>query len=231
MKKVFIKIWPLLCILGVWFIFSSPYFLEGLVPFSSKYLVTFFPPWNTSYGMPVKNNAMPDVITQLYPWRQLVIESWKQGQVPGWNPYQFAGSPLLANVQSSVFSPFNLLFFLFAVYRRLEHADPFTTASGRRVYVFVRKGNSDRHSGSIGIGDCIYVLRIYDCVDGLRDFGVCHIVPSSSFIWHGAVYTQAARRIWCVDRRFGDFINYIRTLSGQRISSGWGRGVCTVFGL
>lgn len=112
MKKVFIKIWPLLCILGVWFIFSSPYFLKGLVPFSSKYLVTFFAPWNTSYGMPVKNNAMPDVITQLYPWKQLAIESWKQGQVPRWNPYQFAGSPLLANVQSAVFSPFNLLFFL-----------------------------------------------------------------------------------------------------------------------
>lgn len=94
------------------FIFASPYFFKGLVPFPSKYLITFFPPWNALNGMPVKNNAMPDVITQLYPWKKLVIESWKLGQVPRWNPYQFSGTPLLANVQSAVFSPFNIFFFI-----------------------------------------------------------------------------------------------------------------------
>lgn len=104
--------WPILWIIMVWFFFASPYFFKGLVPFPSKYLVTFFPPWNALNGMPVKNNAMPDVITQLYPWKKLVIESWKLGQVPRWNPYQFSGTPLLANVQSAVFSPFNILFFI-----------------------------------------------------------------------------------------------------------------------
>lgn len=104
--------WPIIWIVMVWFIFSSPYFFKGLVPFPSKYLVTFFSPWNALNGMPVKNNAMPDVITQLFPWKKLVIESWKIGQVPRWNPYQFSGTPLLANVQSAVFSPFNIFFFI-----------------------------------------------------------------------------------------------------------------------
>src|SRR3989344_1769443 len=112
-KEKMKKIWPLAFIVVVWLIFSFPYLFEGLVPFPSKYLVTFFPPWNAAYGMQVKNNAMPDVITQIYPWKKLTIETWKSGHIPSWNPYSFAGTPHLANYQSAVFSPLNLLFFVF----------------------------------------------------------------------------------------------------------------------
>lgn len=112
MKKHIVLYWPFYCIVGIWFIFASPYFLKGLVPFPSRYLVTFFPPWSATYGMPVKNNAMPDVITQIYPWKKLTIESWKSGQVPLWNPYSFSGTTHAGNFQSAVFSPFNLLFFV-----------------------------------------------------------------------------------------------------------------------
>ncbi|MCR4264095.1 MAG: YfhO family protein [Candidatus Roizmanbacteria bacterium] len=112
MTKRLLKHWPVLFIIAVWFIFSHPYFLNNLVPFPSRYLVDFFPPWNNLYAHPYKNGAMPDIITQIYPWKQLTIDSWKSGQVPGWNPYQFSGNPHLANVQSAVFTPFNLLFFV-----------------------------------------------------------------------------------------------------------------------
>lgn len=106
------KYWPVGVILFIWFIFASPYFLKGLVPFPSTYLVTFFPPWSAQYGMPVKNNAMPDVITQIYPWKKITVDSWKLGQIPLWNPYSFSGTPHAANYQTAVFSPINLLFFL-----------------------------------------------------------------------------------------------------------------------
>lgn len=108
----YFRLLPVLCIVSVWIIFSSPYFFKGLVPFPSTYLVTFFNPWNNYYGMPVKNGAMPDVITQIYPWKKITIESIKMGVMPVWNPYQFSGNPHLANVQSAVFTPFNLLFFI-----------------------------------------------------------------------------------------------------------------------
>src|SRR3990167_11115072 len=112
----FFKIWPLLFIIVIWFIFSSPYFLNNLIPFSSDYLVNFFPPWSSyqELASPVKNNAMPDIITQIYPWKKLVVESLRSGQIPLWNPYSFSGSPHLANYQSAVFSPFNILFFIFS---------------------------------------------------------------------------------------------------------------------
>ena len=106
------KLWPVIFLIGVWFIFASPYFLKGLVPFPSKYLVTFFAPWSAQYGMPLKNNAMPDVVTQIYPWKKITIDSWKQGQVPLWNPYSFSGTPHAANYQTAVFSPVNLLYFI-----------------------------------------------------------------------------------------------------------------------
>lgn len=109
-KLILKKFWPVIAILGLWFVFAKPYFIDGLVPFPSGYLVDFFQPWSYLHGMPVKNNAMPDVITQIYPWKVATIDSWQQMQVPRWNPYQFAGNPHLANVQSAVFSPFNLLF-------------------------------------------------------------------------------------------------------------------------
>ena len=112
--KRFRFFFPFLIIIIVWFFFSSPYFLQGKTPFDSTYLVNFFSPWNSykEFASPVKNNAMPDIIGQIYPWKKLVIDTWKTGQIPLWNPYVFSGNPLMANYQSAVFSPLNLIFFI-----------------------------------------------------------------------------------------------------------------------
>ncbi|HSW87662.1 MAG TPA: YfhO family protein [Candidatus Saccharimonadales bacterium] len=116
MKKVILIFWPIVFIVLVWLGFSYPYFLQHKVPFPSTYAVNFFPPWSAYhiYEGPVKNNAMPDIITQIYPWKYFTIESWKHGEIPLWNPYSFSGTPHIANYQSAAFSPFNLLFFIFS---------------------------------------------------------------------------------------------------------------------
>lgn len=106
------KFWGIAFIIVAWLVFASPYIVKRQIPFPSKYLVTFFPPWSASYGMPVKNNAMPDVITQIYPWKRVTIETWKMGQIPLWNPYSFSGTLQAGNYQSAVFSPVNVLFLL-----------------------------------------------------------------------------------------------------------------------
>jgi hypothetical protein len=114
MMKLFKRFWPIILIVVVWFIFTSPYFVQHKVPFSSTYLVNFFSPWNAypGFGSPVKNNAMPDVIGQIYPWKTFTIDTFKHLQIPLWNPYSFAGTTHLANYQSAVLSPLNLLFFI-----------------------------------------------------------------------------------------------------------------------
>lgn len=113
MQKVFLRLWPIIFLIVVWLIFSWPFISKGLVPFPSNYLVSFFPPWQYFFKVPAYNSAMPDVLAQLYPWRHLVIDSFKNGQFPLWNPYLFSGTPLLANFQSAAFSPLNILFFIF----------------------------------------------------------------------------------------------------------------------
>ena len=115
MRNKILNCWPVVFIFIVWFIFANPYFLKNKVPFPSNYQVNNFAPWSTNskFWGPVKNAAMPDIITQIYPWRHLAIDIWKQGQVPLWNPYTFSGNPLLANYQSATLSPFNILFFIF----------------------------------------------------------------------------------------------------------------------
>lgn len=114
MVKKLIKYFPFIFIFAVWLIFSSQYFLKGAAPFPSTYLLNNFDPWN-AYDLltgPVKNGSTPDVITQIFPWKWVVIDSFKSGNFPLWNIYAFSGTPLLANYQSAVLSPLNLLYFI-----------------------------------------------------------------------------------------------------------------------
>lgn len=104
------RLLPCCFIVFIWFLFASPYFIKNMAPFPSRYLVTFFQPWQPFYGMPTKNNAMPDIITQIYPWRYLSIESVLNDGWGLWNPYSFSGTVHAANYQSAPFFPLNILF-------------------------------------------------------------------------------------------------------------------------
>lgn len=151
MKKIAKIVLPFLAIFALWFLFSFPYFVKGLIPFPSTYLVTFFPPWSAWYGMPVKNNAMPDVITQIYPWKQITIESLKQGQIPLWNPFSFSGTVHAGNYQSAVFSPFNILFFLFSfidAWSIFVLLQPIVAALG--TYLFLRSLDRSKSGSLLG---------------------------------------------------------------------------------
>ena len=111
-KNLLFNFWPLLFIVFLWFIFSSPFLIQHKIPYPAKYQVSFFTPWSEykKYAGPVKNNAIPDVVDQIYPWKYFTIEQLLKGKLPLWNPYSFSGTPNLANYQTAVFSPFNLLF-------------------------------------------------------------------------------------------------------------------------
>jgi hypothetical protein len=58
------------------------------------------------------NPLMWDAVAQFYPWRSLYHDALHNGQLPLWNRYQFCGAPLYANVQSAVFYPPNLIFYV-----------------------------------------------------------------------------------------------------------------------
>lgn len=117
MKYLLNRKYPLILILVV-LSFFSPFWILGKLPIPSDSLVGMYHPWrdsmNTEYprGFPYKNPLITDPIRQQFPYRILAINLLKQGKYPNWNPYSFAGTPLLDNIQTAVFYPLNLLFFI-----------------------------------------------------------------------------------------------------------------------
>jgi hypothetical protein len=77
--------------------------LGHVAPWTATVKPEELPPWN-----PLRW----DGIAQFYPWRQFAAQTVRSGVVPLWNPYQFCGTPFVANSQSAVFYPGNLLFYL-----------------------------------------------------------------------------------------------------------------------
>lgn len=93
-------------------------FLKGFLPIPSDTIVGLYHPFRDLYardypnGIPFKNFLITDPVRQQYPWRLVSIDLLKQFKLPLWNPYTFAGTPLLGNFQSAPFYPLNALFFV-----------------------------------------------------------------------------------------------------------------------
>ena len=64
-----------------------------------------FAPWRAEEPTQPWDVLQADGALQFYVWRDLVLESWSQFQFPFWNPYQLAGTPLMANSQSGALYP------------------------------------------------------------------------------------------------------------------------------
>jgi len=99
-------------------IFFKAFLLQGQLPIPADTITGLYYPFRDAYfktnpnGVPYKNFLVTDPVRQQIPWKSLVVSAEKKLQLPLWNPYNFAGAPLLANFQSGVFYPLNLLFFV-----------------------------------------------------------------------------------------------------------------------
>jgi len=106
------KIFPIIGFILIWLIFSWKFFLKNYIPAPLDMLTNFYAPWQLYQVFPIKNPAIPDIVTQIMPWKIFTITQLKLGLIPLWNPFNFSGAPHLANFQSAVFSPANFLFFI-----------------------------------------------------------------------------------------------------------------------
>jgi hypothetical protein len=126
-------------------IFFFPIF-KGLVPFPGDLLIAHYNPWSKYSFLGYVPGTFPnkaqyfDTLRQIYPWKIFSIEKMKNWELPFWNPYNFSGAPLLANHQSAVFYPLNILYFLFSPINAwiiLVFLQPFLAAFF--TYLFSRK--------------------------------------------------------------------------------------------
>lgn len=112
-KRLFIPI--LLIFIPLFFFYKTILFNQ--VPFPGDLLMGNYDPYksNTVEDFP---DAVPhkgqgaDVIRELYPWKKFSIDTIKAGSFPLWNPYVFSGNTHFANLQSGVFYPVNIVFFI-----------------------------------------------------------------------------------------------------------------------
>lgn len=98
-------------------VFFYKVWLKDLVPFPGDLLVGAYYPWleykwGYEVGVPIKNQLISDVFSQVYIWKDLAFESFKNGQWPLWNPYVYSGYPLLASFSGGVLYPLNMLLLL-----------------------------------------------------------------------------------------------------------------------
>ena len=98
--------------------FFHPIF-KGFIPFPGDLLVGEYSPYSSysffgyaPHGFPNKGQDF-DVLRLLYPAKEFSINSFKNLDLPFWNPYNFSGNPHLASLQSGSFYPLNIIFWLF----------------------------------------------------------------------------------------------------------------------
>lgn len=91
-----------------------PVFLSGKVTIPTDILESQYP-WAAQNKKPILPDKVieADSIRIFLPWQKFLHDSVTQGQFPFWNPYSFSGAPFLANGQSAVFDPLNLILFRF----------------------------------------------------------------------------------------------------------------------
>lgn len=112
------KILPIIIIIFIVLAFFRSFLFQKSQPIPSDTIVGLYYPFRdlsaktNPNGLPFHNFLITDPVRQQYPWRNLAITIEKAGQLPLWNPYSFSGTPLLANFQSAVFYPLNILFFV-----------------------------------------------------------------------------------------------------------------------
>ncbi len=100
-------------------IFFSPIILQRKIPVPSDALVGLYYPWRDLFreqyprGIPFKNFLITDPVRQQIPWRKIAIDQWLQWRLPRWNPFNFSGTPINANIQAAAFYPINIVFFIF----------------------------------------------------------------------------------------------------------------------
>jgi hypothetical protein len=96
-----------LCLASFWPVFAGHVLLpaEGLFfvdPVFAQHRPPDVSPWQNVL-------LVADITGQFYPWREYAARSLAAGHIPLWNPYSGCGMPFLANDNSAVLNPVNLI--------------------------------------------------------------------------------------------------------------------------
>ncbi len=147
-----------------------------------------------------------DIPLQFYPWKDYARSMLASGEIPYWNPYTYGGTPFLANMQSAVFYPLDLMLFVlpmewFYGFSLLLHL----LLAGTGAYLFARVcGATPLPSMVAGIAY------------GLSGFTMIHIPAGNHLTYAGAAWVP-----WILFATVG----FIRT---NKSKLSWALGGCFI---
>jgi hypothetical protein len=125
--------------------------LAAVAALSIGVVLLFWPVFFTGAFVP---RGGGDLVSFIYPRYAFVARSIRQGTLPLWDPFLYSGQPYLADVQSGLLYPINLLVFLLARsfdYHKLElMAIGHYALAGICVYVLGRQLRIGRFGAFIG---------------------------------------------------------------------------------
>jgi len=149
-----------------------------------------------------------DSVSYLFPMYRYAADSLRAGTIPFWNPHQYAGAPFLADNQSGIFYPFNLLlFFLWPgfSYRGIEALVIWHFFfAGLAMYVCLRRLGPEIAAGRPAalLAALAYMLSdvFITHIGNLNLIAVAAWLPLAFLGLHRAIFaTQSGRRVaWAV---------------------------------
>ncbi|MFN8458348.1 MAG: YfhO family protein [Anaerolineae bacterium] len=159
-------------ILSVFILFLLTLVFFWRVPLQGRVLLPLdtlftYEPWRSevpgALGVQVRNPWLSDGIRHYYPLFNFVQASWRQGQVPFWNPYALAGMPVLASGIDQVFYPLTLLLLLtLSTAQAISWATILHTFLGSLFcFLFIRELGTGRVGALIGAVSFVFGALIY----------------------------------------------------------------------
>ncbi len=91
----------------------APVTLGGQTLLPADILYTFEPFQSTASAQHidrVQNPLLGDLVLENYVWQRFIVRAVRNGQLPLWDPFIFAGHPFLANGQHSALYPLSVVF-------------------------------------------------------------------------------------------------------------------------
>jgi hypothetical protein len=131
------------------------FFLLGKIPIPADLMTGVYYPWldykwGYSTGVPIFNTSISDVYSQFFPWKYLIIDIFKNGEIPLWNQYSYSGTPLLESYHSGVLLPFNLILLLPRYFGWGMFIFSQTLAAAIGMFLFLQTVVKNRSSQIIG---------------------------------------------------------------------------------
>ena len=119
-----------------------------------------------------------DISVQFSPWKSYVRAMLGDGEIPYWNPYTHGGAPFLANMQSAVFYPLDLLLFLF----------PLEQFFGLSLFLHLLLAGVGAYAFARICGASEYPALIAGIAYGLNGFTMIHIPAGNHYTYAGAAW-------------------------------------------